>query len=174
MLMTTACQAQEPPAAHDPLSELIHHPVTAELITEHASIQPGGTTRVGVHFEIEEGWHIYADPPGDAGLATTVALGTVRAASLGPWQWPKPEHFVDPGDIRTNGYTGSLVVSRTLSLPSDVQELDRMVLQATAKWLACRDICIPGKAELNLTLPVTSQPPAISTHAQLFEQIQLP
>ena len=30
-------------------------PVTVELIAEHASIQPGGTTRVGAHFEIEIG-----------------------------------------------------------------------------------------------------------------------
>ncbi|MBI3009634.1 MAG: hypothetical protein HYY57_01435, partial [Candidatus Omnitrophica bacterium] len=43
------------------------HPVTASLIAEHASIQPGGQTRIGVHFEMEEGWHIYAQDPGDAG-----------------------------------------------------------------------------------------------------------
>ena len=33
-----------------------------------------------------------------------------------------------------------------------------LTLAATAGWLACKDICIPGKAELSLSLPVSGKP----------------
>ena len=42
-----------------------------------------------------------------------------------------------------------------------------MHLNATVKWLVCREICVPGRADLALTLPVrtgTSGPPS-STHS---------
>ena len=170
----SASAAGEKPAAKQPAGfPAPEEPsaVSVELIAEHASIQPGGSTRVGVHFEIEEGWHIYTDPPGDAGMPTTIVVSsTVPEAGMGPWQWPEPEHFVDPGDIRTNGYSGTLVVWRTVSLPVYyVQPFKAIALQAAIKWLACKEICIQGSAELGLSLPLSANPPAASTHAALFE-----
>src|SRR5205823_4193386 len=41
-------------------------------------------------------------------------------------------------------------------------------LQANVKWLACKDVCIPGEANLRLTLPVKSEEPAKSAAADLF------
>jgi thiol:disulfide interchange protein DsbD len=166
VLLTPACsRAEEPPAPHHP------EPVRAELITEHASIQPGGATRVGVHFEIEEGWHIYADPPGDAGLPTKVAW-SAPFGSFGPLQWPPPHEFLDPGNIRTSGYAGVLVLISRYAIPAvwTKSPPNPIPLSAKVSWLACRDICIPGSARLELSLPISDQPPAFSTHAQMFEQ----
>ena len=145
------------------------HPVTAELVAEHASIQPGGRTRIGVHFEIEEGWHIYADPPGDAGLPTKITWTAPRGVLLGPIRWPKPERFVDPGDIRTSGYSGLVVPYSTVTLPTRQFDGGAVVLRAQASWLACHDICVPGKTDLSLTLPVSMQPPVASAHAEFFD-----
>lgn len=156
----------------------------ATLIAEHASIQPGGTTRVGVLFEIEDGWHIYADPPGDAGLPTRVAWGCgtkdpwlgvygCSNVTFGELQWPPPEEFVDPGDIRTRGYKDVIVPSSVLSASSRfTHTLDsadsKILVLARVEWLACKDICIPGKADLELVLPLSADPPAPSAHAPLF------
>lgn len=153
-------------------------PVTAELITEHASIQPEGKTRVGIYFEIEDGWHIYAKEPGDAGLPTQVIWSPNTYVEFGPLHWPPPQRFADPGDIMTYGYTGATVLWSTIT--SEVPLLvganwdpdfppKEVVIDATVQWLACKDICIPGSAKLTLTLPVKSSPPVFSTHAQLFE-----
>lgn len=147
-------------------------PVVATLIAEHESIQPGGTTRVGVHFELEKGWHIYAEEPGDAGLPTEVKW-SAPWGSFGPIQWPTPTAFLDPGEIRTFGYEGTVVLASTYSLiPGRWLESPPDPIPITAKltWLACKEICIPGSANLELPLPWSHDPPALSAHAQLFEQ----
>lgn len=144
--------------------------VTATLIAEHASIQPGGATRIGVLFEIQEGWHIYAEDPGDAGLPTSVTWSGSERLSFGPLQWPEPHEFLDPGDIRTFGYTGALVLSSTMTVPAEWP--DRLAagirVAADVRWLACKDVCIPGKANLELALPLNPDPPVPSPHAHLF------
>lgn len=151
-------------------------PVKAELIAEHASIQPGGgKTHVGVHFNLEEGWHIYADPPGDAGIATTIEWSGECAdfSALGT-RWPRPQEFVDPGNIRTFGYDGSVVATIEMANRCEyfqVTKDSKMSVGAKVRWLACHDICIPGSAELTLALPLTLESPRPSTHAELFAQV---
>lgn len=146
------------------------HPVTAELVAEHASIQPGGSTRIGVLFDLEEGWHIYYKEPGDAGLPTQIDW-SAPFGSFGPLEWPAPHEFLDPGDIRTSGYEGLLVLTSRFTVPAewDKSPPNPVPIAATVKWLACREICIPGSADLELMLPISDDPPAFSTHAQLFE-----
>ena len=162
-----------------PKTERASDQVKAELITEHTSIQPHGKTRVGVYFQIEDGWHIYAQEPGDAGLPTSITwTDPEHWVSFSPLVWPKPKKFVDPGDITTFGYSGTVVLSSTLiyDVPLGMREnfsptyYKEIPIQATVRWLACKHICVPGSADLSLTLPVSSDPPIFSAHAQLFNR----
>ena len=170
VLLAAACgRAEEPPGTGlSPFAASEEQPVAAELIAEHASIQPGGTTRIGVHFELEEGWHIYAKDPGDAGLPTQIAWSIPPSAGVSALHWPPPHEFLDPGDIRTFGYAGTVVLYGTLTDRGPAAERS-IPVGASVKWLACKEVCIPGSAELELALPVSSNPPVFSTHAQLFE-----
>ena len=144
-------------------------PVTAELIAEHASVQPGGETRIGVHFDLEEDWHIYAEDPGDAGLPTKIAWQGPSEVSFGPLRWPAPQRFHDPGEITTFGYTGTVVLSSTLTVSRQAAPGRTLPLQATVKWLACKEVCVPGSTTLELALPVSSNAPVFSTHAEFFD-----
>ena len=147
-------------------------PVTAELITEHASIQPGGQTRIGVHLEIEEGWHIYAKDPGDAGLPTKITWTSSPegVTSFGPIHWPPYKEFRDPGNIRTFGYSTAVVLSSSITLtPVIHRSFETLLLHAHVQWLACKEICLPGKARLELSLQVSANSPVLSTHAELFD-----
>ena len=143
-------------------------PVTAELIAAQTSIQPGGTTQIGVLFRMEEGWHIYAEEPGEAGLATSVSWSVPASVSVGPLQWPPPQAFVEPGDIRTFGYEGAVVLPSLLRLAREADPRGTLPITAEVSWLACRDICIPGSATLTLVLPISPHPPAPSAHAEWF------
>ena len=145
-------------------------PVTAELIAKHASVQPGGRTQVGVLFEIERGWHIYAKDSGDAGLPTSIKWAGPPGAHFGDLAWPPHQEFQDPGDIHTFGYAGSVVLSSSLSLDPGYADAVAPV-SAHVEWLACHEICLPGSADLELKLPVGPEPPRSSTHAQHFEQV---
>ena len=172
LLSTPACQAKEPAAVPQGSTRSVPSPVTAELISEHASIQPGGKTRIGVHIEIEEGWHIYANDPGDAGLPTKISWSANVGASFSELYWPTPQEFLDPGNIRTFGYSGTVVLYSTVHPHSWRETPSELTVYADVKWLACKDLCVPGSAQLELTLPVSDQPPVFSTHAQFFEQVQ--
>ena len=172
-VLVSACggAAQEPRQKENPQGFAVpeQSPVTAELIAEHASIQPGGATRIGVHFELERGWHIYAEEPGDAGLPTKVTWQGPAGTTFGPLVWPKPGRLLDPGDITTYGYTSDVVLFSSLEYSTPQGNASTLPLQAKVSWLACRDVCIPGRATLSLSLPVSASAPAMSMHARLFE-----
>ncbi|HEX9780884.1 MAG TPA: protein-disulfide reductase DsbD domain-containing protein [bacterium] len=144
------------------------HPVRARLIAEHDAIAPGGATAVGVLFEIEPEWHIYAEDPGDAGLPTTLEWTGPSWAELGPLRWPPHEEFLDAGDIRTRGYAGRVLLSRELKAAPDAPEGGSLPVHAQVDWLACREICLPGSASLDLALPVAAGTPAPGPEASEF------
>ncbi|PIQ84636.1 MAG: hypothetical protein COV75_01160 [Candidatus Omnitrophica bacterium CG11_big_fil_rev_8_21_14_0_20_63_9] len=147
------------------------HPVKVELIAEHASVLPGGNTRVGVHFELEEDWHIYAKTPGDAGLPTSIEWTGSAGTTFWPVEWPDPQEFLDPGNIRTFGYSGAVTLASVVKAPRTAKAGTSLPIRAKVKWLACHDICIPGAADLELALPVADTQPVPSTHSELFAQV---
>ncbi len=152
-------------------------PVAVAVIAEHASIQPGGATRVAVYFDIADGWHIYALEPGDAGLPTDVMWTAPSGIEVGPLHWPLPKDFNEPGGIKTHGYSGTVVPFSSLLYPtarpdgSPAPALSDIHLKANVKWLACKHVCVPGSASPELTLPVSANKPVLSAHARFFEHV---
>ena len=151
-----------------PFKVVSDQPVQTQLIAEHTSIQPGGRTRIGILFTIEEGWHIYAKIPGDAGLPTKTAWSSPVHVLFEPLEWPKPQEFMDPGDVQTFGYAGVVLLGSALTAPKDVQ--GTIPIHAEAEWLSCKNICVPGSSVLDLSLPIGDQPPAPSSYASFFMQ----
>ena len=167
LLPTCAIAAGKSPTDEFVISAPVaDHPVQVELIAEHASVQPGGATRIGAYFQIAEGWHIYGEQPGDAGLPTSVAWRVPEGVTIGPLAWPQPSEFEDPGNIHTRGYQYHVLLWSRLAATAQVS--GDIPIQAKLRWLACKDICLPGKANLELTLPVSPQAPVASAHADLF------
>ncbi len=78
----------------------------------------------------EPHWHTYWINPGDSGLATKLTPGVL--------DFPAPERIV-AGPLTSFGYSGTALISA--KLPEGVKK-------ATAVWLECAEVCIPGKAEL--------------------------
>ena len=56
-----------------------------------------------------------------------------------------------------------------MQVPADLATGKTVTLNAKAEWLECKDVCIPGSADLALTLPVRPSAGA-SPHAALFAQ----
>ncbi len=148
------------------------HPVQAELVAQHTAIRPGSSTRVGVWFVLQDDWHIYAEDPGDAGLPTSVEWSVPEGLTVGPLHWPRPEAFLDPGDIRTHGYQQAVLLHSEVSALPAADPGDTLPIGAAVTWLACREVCIPGSATLELMLPISAGPVAPSAHAELFAKAQ--
>jgi len=129
--------------------------VEAELIAENLSLAAGGDNWLALRIAPEDGWHVYWRNPGDSGLATTLAWTLPAGISAGDLQWPYP-HRSALGDIVNYGYGKETLLLVPLTVPANWSGGASVNLQAKAKWLVCKDICIPGSADLSLTLPVTS------------------
>jgi len=140
--------------------------VTAELVAETGSIKPGQPVWIGVRFKMEPGWHIYWRNPGDSGTTTTITWKEPPGCEVGGIVWPHPARM-EEGDMVTYGYSGTLLLMARLTPPADLKPGTRLQIGATASWLVCKDMCVPGKVEVLLDLPVGDGRPG--SDAPLFD-----
>lgn len=132
--------------------------VSVELIGEHTSLVPGQTLQLGLLLRHESHWHTYWVNPGDSGLPTTLTWTLPSGFKAQDIAWPLPKRF-DVGGLYNFGYDGEVVLPIALSVPSNAQAGTSAHLAAEAKWLVCREECIPGKASLTLDLPLVAEAP---------------
>ena len=139
--------------------------IEAELIADVSSVQPGGSLRVGLRLLPDPGWHTYWKNPGDSGLPTEIAWDLPDGASASPIAWPYPG-AMPMGHLINYGYEGEHLLPVSIRVPQNLGPGDEFVIRAEAGWLVCEEICIPGDAALQLTLPVLDQPPRINPASQ--------
>ncbi len=128
-----------------------HTPETSvRLISKTAAYVPGQAVDVSIQFQIAPGWHIYAKNPGEAGLPTEVTWHTTPESVASPLQYPPHTKFDESG-LTTYGYSDYALFTAQLQSAATPKPL---TISAAVSWLACKEICIPGSAELSLTLPI--------------------
>ena len=142
-----------------PASSQGHH-VEAALIPEAESIEPGESFMLGLDLKMEEGWHTYWKNPGDSGMATTIKWKLPEGFKAGALQWPAPSRIAGKSQA-SYGYRGETLLLARLQAPADLRPASSVKIAARVEWLECRDICIPGKAELSLTLPARAAKPKL-------------
>lgn len=119
---------------------------------------------VGLRLEHQPKWHTYWLQPG-TGLPTSLTWQLPPGWSAGPIRWPAPERVYDTArNLAGNGYEGVVFLPITLTAPTDLAPGTPVTLRAKVEWLMCKDVCIPGEADLALVLTPTA-PGAIETAA---------
>ncbi len=146
--------------------------VKASLLADTSSIVPGQSFQVGLLLEMAPSWHTYWQYSGDSGLPTSIDWELPPGFTAGPIEWPLPEAKIEPGDIQVYSYGGRVLLLTTITPPANL--LKNATLRAKATWLVCEEICVPGDAKLELTLPVAQS--AVPANAAVFEEFraQLP
>lgn len=116
---------------------------------------------VGLRLEHEAKWHTYWLQPG-TGLPTSLDWKLPPGWTAGPIRWPAPHRVYDTAkNLAGNGYEGVVFLPVALTPPRDLAPGQPVTLRAKAEWLMCKDVCIPGDAELSLTLtPLAPDAPA--------------
>lgn len=142
------------------------HPVVARLVTEHESLLPGSTARVGIHLTQQEGWHTYWKSPGDIGQPTEVTWSLPEGATAGPLLFPVPQRFEQDGQI-SFGYDHEVLLTSEITLPSTLAA-GKTTIAADVRWLVCNTSCIPGQAHIELPINVAAGQSAPTRAAPLF------
>ena len=130
--------------------------LSVELVSEHAALVPGQAMQLGLLLRHEPHWHTYWINPGDSGLPTTVELVLPPGYKAQDIAWPLPKRF-DVGGLYNFGYEGETLLPIAVEAPAKAAPGSKVHISAVAKWLVCREECIPGKASLVLDLPVIAE-----------------
>ncbi|MCQ4165981.1 protein-disulfide reductase DsbD family protein [Tahibacter harae] len=128
--------------------------LAVELVAERQALVAGAANWVGLRLEHEEHWHTYWQNAGDTGLPTRFEWTLPPGWKAGPIAWPAPERL-QIGDLFNFGYSGTALLPVAIEVPAAAAGTEATVRLA-ANWLVCKEECIPGKAELTLTLPVAA------------------
>jgi DsbC/DsbD-like thiol-disulfide interchange protein len=147
LLCATGAQAAGTPIPHG----------TVELIAENKWIATGQKLYLGLYFQLEKGWHIYWINPGDSGEPPRVSWQLPTGLTAGAVEWPTPRRL-RTSSIVDFGYEDAVMLMVPMQAEASLPAQKATRLGADVKVLVCRELCIPGKALLSLTLPIKSQP----------------
>ena len=139
-----------------------------ELLARQAAIMPGSDLQLGVHFILEPGWHIYWINPGDSGQPPSFQWQLPPGFTAGEIEWPHPERLQATPELADYGYHGEVLLLAMVHVPSALAAGSTVSIVAAAKWLVCREVCIPEHAQLRLELPVAQNAKDNPRSAPLF------
>jgi thiol:disulfide interchange protein DsbD len=126
---------------------------TVELIAEDAAIVPGEGFDVAVRFKMEPHWHIYWKNPGASGLPLEITWDLPEGIEAGEIEWPAPKRIPLAGLVNY-GYEGTATFIVPMTASEGLAVGQTLTLKADLFWLICKEICLPGDASLERTLPV--------------------
>jgi len=91
-----------------------------ELIAEKDFIEPGQSLWLGLHFELQSGWHIYWINPGDPGEPPRVQWRLPAGFRTESIQWPAPQRIEDHSLV-DYGYEGEALLMVPVESPADLE-----------------------------------------------------
>ncbi len=132
-------------------------PVRASLAFDVGSIVPGSSFSATLTLEHAEGWHTYGPESADTGLPTAIEWTLPEGITAGSIDWPKSERFSDRG-VDSFGYSGAVSFRVPMRASARLPEGSARI-EAKVTWLACKEACVPGKAEFAFVIPVAKAAP---------------
>ncbi|MBV8898783.1 MAG: thioredoxin family protein [Verrucomicrobia bacterium] len=126
--------------------------VKAALVADQNAIRPGQTFRIGVHYQMAPHWHIYWKYPGDAGVPVKIDWKLPPGFEVSDLRWPVPAREKEPGDLEVFTYPQEVLLYAEVKAPARLPE-GPVQVGAHSEWLVCERQCVPGSAELSLSLP---------------------
>ena len=106
-----------------------------------------GATQAGLYFKLEDGWHVYWLNAGDSGEPPHVKWTLPEGLAASALQFPAPKRL-PLGPLMDFGYEKEVLFPFSLTAGPGAKS-GPAVLHAKVDWLVCREVCIPGKADLD-------------------------
>lgn len=123
-----------------------------QLVASNQALPIGQPVNAGLYFKLEPGWHVYWQNAGDSGEPPKISWMLPAGITAGPMQFPAPKRL-PLGPLMDFGYENEVLFPFTLTASPQAQT-GPATLRAHVRWLVCRAVCIPGKADLDITRTV--------------------
>ncbi|MGH9599913.1 MAG: protein-disulfide reductase DsbD family protein [Terracidiphilus sp.] len=123
-----------------------------ELLVPGKHLYSGASNPAGLYFKMEPGWHIYWENPGDSGEPPAMHWTLPTGITATPLQFPAPVRL-PLGPLMDYGYENEVLFPFHFRV-ADNAKPGHAVLNAKVNWLVCSSVCIPGKAELEVSRDV--------------------
>ncbi len=104
---------------------------------------------VGLEYQLAPGWKTYWKSPGGGGFPQNINWDNSENISELDIYWPTPKHFEILG-ITSIGYEEKVIFPIKIEL-FDKNKITKINL--IINYLVCKDVCIPGNANLYLEIP---------------------
>lgn len=152
-----AAQGPKPPA------DLLR----ASLLAEPAGVAGATPLTLAVRMAMKPNWHVYWRNPGDSGLPPEITWTLPAGFSAAAIQWPAP-HRIPIATLMNFGYEDEAILLVQVTPPPSLDPAAPVTLAGRLAYLVCETECIPGSADLALTLPVARDAGADPANAALF------
>jgi thiol:disulfide interchange protein DsbD len=144
--------------------------IEVRLVSEMTGVPAsGGKISLGLLQRMQPGWHTYWRNPGESGEPTAIDWTLPSNFAASGIIWPRPER-IPFGELANYGYSERVLLRTEITVPPGLRVGETVSVTAQAKWLICKDICIPENATLDLTLPVADTPAPLEEHRDAFAQ----
>ncbi|WP_413561440.1 protein-disulfide reductase DsbD family protein [Bdellovibrio sp. HCB209] len=120
---------------------------SVELLTSHTTWNKDESLAVGLHFKLENKWHIYWKNSGDSG-APPKWEWIVTNGSIKNILWPTPERIPIEGMVNL-GYDKETLFKFEIS----PDRPETITTHVKLEFLICKVECVPYITELDLTIP---------------------
>ena len=104
---------------------------------------------LGLEYQLQDGWKTYWKSPGEGGFPQEINWDDSINIKSVEVEWPTPKKFEILG-MQSIGYENKIIFPLKINLinPNVSTKVDLFV-----NYLVCKDICIPGNANLVLIIP---------------------
>ncbi|HVT97559.1 MAG TPA: protein-disulfide reductase DsbD domain-containing protein, partial [Acidobacteriaceae bacterium] len=151
-------------AQADPSPSATAPHLNVSLLVPPAELYPGLSFTAGLDFKLEDGWHVYWINAGDSGEPPAITWKLPAGVTASPMQFPPPKRL-PLGPLMDFGYENEVVFPIPIRVAADYHPAHpAATLAAHVTWLVCREVCIPGKADIAVSrIAYATAPPAPSS-----------
>jgi len=114
---------------------------------------------------LKKGWKTYWKSPGAGGFPQEIDFSNSKNINNIEVFWPTPEQFEILG-LKSLGYSENVVFPLKIEIADKSKPIE---LNARVHFLVCKEICVPGDANLNLVVPNLTNAET-TEHANLIEK----
>jgi thiol:disulfide interchange protein DsbD len=140
---------------------------TLDLVSENGWMSPGENFTLGLHFKMDPGWHIYWQNPGDAGEPPRVTWQLPAGITAGEIEWPAPGRMLSSSIMNYVYDNEVLLLVPMRAVQSVPVSSGGAKIDASVRLLICsKEMCVPAKAQLTLSIPVKAQTPVPDPRVQ--------